>query len=60
MVSTDAGPNHEMLVLGRIMDLDLNRWERICGAELRFGLCPGSWVVVTGPRVTLPPTDVAP
>jgi hypothetical protein len=60
MVSTDAGPNRAMLLEGRIMDLDLNRWERICGMQARFGLCPGSWVRISAAAPTLPPTDVAP
>ena len=63
VTSTDAGPARSMLLAGRIMDLDMGRWERVCGMPARFGLCPGSWVRVTGsqtPRVTLPPTDVAP
>jgi hypothetical protein len=62
VTSTDAGPNQEMLLAGRIMDLDIGRFERVCGVPARFGLCPGSWVRIAGdrsagPRMTLPPTD---
>jgi hypothetical protein len=57
--STDAGPDHDMLEAGRIADLDVGRWELLCGMPARFGLCPGSWVVIGShtPAVTLPPTD---
>lgn len=46
MRSTDAGPNHERLEAGRIADVAVGTWERICGVPRRFGLCPGSWTVV--------------
>jgi hypothetical protein len=57
--STDGGPNHAMLVAGRIADLDIPRWERVCGVPASAGLCPGSWRVV-GTSPTLPPTDTSP
>lgn len=60
VTSTDAGPNHDMLVAGRIMDLDIGRWEQVCGVPATFGLCPGSWIRVTGPQLTPPATDVTP
>lgn len=62
VTSTDAGPNHKMLVAGRIADLALRStageswWERICGVPKRFGLCPGSWTLI-GAAATLPATD---
>lgn len=32
-----------------------------CGMPARYGLCPGSWVVLKrAPDPTLPATDVAP
>jgi hypothetical protein len=58
VTSTDAGPNRASLLAGRIMDLDIGRWERVCGMPARFGLCPGSWVRVGASSPTLPPTDV--
>lgn len=56
--STDAGPDRSMLLAGRIADLDITRFETVCGVPARFGLCPGSWVVLKrAPDPTLPPTD---
>ncbi len=55
--STDAGPNRAMLLAGRIADLDIPRWEAISGVSARYGLTQGSWMVITGPRPTLPPTS---
>lgn len=51
LVSTDAGPNREMLALGRIADLAIVRFAHVCGfsdideARLR-GLCSATWTVV--------------
>lgn len=58
-VSTDGGPNHEMLVAGRIADVAVGHWVDICGVPAVFGLCDGSWIEVDG-QVTVPPTDVSP
>lgn len=60
--STDGGPNRAMLLAGRIADLDIPRWERVCGVPASAGLCQGSWRVVgaEAPRVTPPPTDTEP
>lgn len=59
MVSTDAGPNRQKLLEGVIADVSWQRFETLCGVPARMGGCPGSWTVI-GPRLTLPPTDVAP
>jgi hypothetical protein len=61
-VSTDAGPNHERLVAGRIADVAVGQWERICGLPRTSGTCRGSWHTVDagdvgGPTVTPPATD---
>lgn len=56
-ISTDAGPNHERLVAGRIADVAVGQWERICGFNRIRGTCLGSWRVV-GAGPTPPATDV--
>ena len=43
LVSTDAGPSQERQRDGRIADVAVGLWERICGLERRYGGCPGSW-----------------
>lgn len=58
--STDAGPNHDMLVAGRIADLNLSDWLTICGLPRDAGLCPGSWTLIGRPGATPPATDVDP
>jgi len=45
LVSTDAGPDLERQREGRIADVAVGLWERICGVDRRFGGCPGSWSV---------------
>jgi hypothetical protein len=44
--STDAGPDLRMQREGRIADVAVDQWERICGVPRRFGVCEGSWEVV--------------
>ena len=56
MVSTDAGPNRERLQAGRIADLAVGVWERVCGLPRSAGLCLGSWTVVRS-IATPPATD---
>jgi hypothetical protein len=53
-VSTDAGPNHERLLAGRIADVAVGQWERICGRSRTRGTCVGTWQTVDVP---LPATD---
>ena len=40
--SNDAGPTLAMQRQGRIADLAVGLWERICGVDRRFGGCPGT------------------
>lgn len=53
--STDAGPNHERLVAGRIADVALGHWKTICGLPQSRGTCRGSWQTLDSPP--LPATD---
>jgi hypothetical protein len=46
LVSTDAGPNREMLRAGRIADLAVGLWEQIAGVNRSYGLTVGTWTVV--------------
>lgn len=52
-VSTDAGPNHERLLAGRIADVAVGQWERICGQQRTAGTCRGRWYTTE----QLPATD---
>jgi hypothetical protein len=58
LTSTDAGPSHDMLVAGRIADVDAATFEYLCRCPASQGLAEGSWRLAgIGPRITLPPTD---
>jgi len=51
LVSTDAGPNRAMLEKGRIADLALGRFARVCGFSgvdeaRRRGLCQATWTIL--------------
>lgn len=55
LVSTDAGPNRAMLLRGRIADVSIPLFRRLCSCSESRGYFEGSWHV--GPRMTLPPTS---
>lgn len=59
LTSTDAGPDREALEAGRIADVSVPLFERLCSCPASTGLFYGSWRV-GGPGPTLPPTDTAP
>lgn len=52
-ISTDAGPAPERLRAGRIADVAVGWWERICGLPRTRGTCRGSWQLA----INLPATD---
>lgn len=54
--STDFGPVLPLWQAGRIADVSAADFPRICGVPLRFGLCPGSYLVLKRPRIALPNT----
>jgi hypothetical protein len=61
LTSTDAGPSHDMLVAGRIADVDAATFEALCLCPASQGLAQGSWRLAgIGPRIPLPETDTAP
>ena len=45
VVSTDAGPSLAMQRKGRVADLSVQLFERLCGCPARFGLTVVSWMV---------------
>ena len=55
-VSTDAGPSRSSLLAGRIADLDIPRWEYVCGKPASAGLCHGEWHLA----IELPETSTLP
>jgi hypothetical protein len=56
LTTNDVGPTLSLQRAGRIGDLSASVFQRICG-ELRFGICPGSYMVLhRAPRITLPET----
>ncbi len=54
--STDYGPDQRKHP-ERIADLSARDFSRVCGVPLSFGLCPGTYTILSRPRATLPPTD---
>lgn len=46
MVSNDAGPDLAMQRRGRVADIAVGVWERVCGVSRALGLCPVSVVVM--------------
>jgi hypothetical protein len=58
LTSTDAGPNRASLEAGRIADVSVELFARLCCDPSQGGFS-GSWRVV-GASPTLPPTDTAP
>jgi hypothetical protein len=53
LTSTDAGPNREMLLAGRIADVDVRTFEYICQCPASQGLVHGRWFLA----IDLPATD---
>jgi hypothetical protein len=53
LTSTDAGPNHDMLVAGRIADVDTATFEYLCQCPASQGLVHGRWFLA----IDLPATD---
>ncbi len=59
LTSTDAGPNRASLRAGRIADVSIPLFRRLCGCSETRGYFRGSWRV-GGPAPTPPQTDTAP
>jgi hypothetical protein len=55
-VSTDFGPVRSLWEAGRLADLSAVDWQRVCGVDLRYGLCQGTLLIVSRPRA-LPETS---
>jgi hypothetical protein len=53
LTSTDAGPNREMLLAGRIADVDMRTFEFLCQCPASQGLVHGRWFLA----IDLPATD---
>jgi hypothetical protein len=57
LTSTDAGPNHDALVAGRIADVSVPLFRALCGCDESRGYFAGSWHVGGDQHVVLPQTD---